>query len=285
MGISTRSYKTGLMGISTRSYKTGYHLSFVTNSNSLFFSEKFVVFFKTSNDRYALCIYDAIDKDKDKELAAAKCSLVFESFFEKSFQFTAKDGSTSASTNMGKLLLLSKIQILVDTFLENINFSNIKVSTDECFESSFSSIGVKMAEIDPIEKLELLYTINLIYNNYDKACVSEANASVPHAVALAVPHALALVVPHANANANDNDNANADANAVEHVCVQKDIFHIVSFVSFVSPFLPPFVSPCFCSILTVMFIMIFWASFGKINKKYFDIIKSTYRHKFSSKGF
>ncbi len=26
-------------------------------------------------------------------------------------------------------------------------------------------------------------------------------------------------------------------------------------------------------------------SFGKINKKYFDIIKSTYRHKFNSKGF
>jgi hypothetical protein len=29
----------------------------------------------------------------------------------------------------------------------------------------------------------------------------------------------------------------------------------------------------------------FLVRFGKINKKYFDIIKSTYRHKFNSKGF
>jgi hypothetical protein len=33
----------------------------------------------------------------------------------------------------------------------------------------------------------------------------------------------------------------------------------------------------------VMLLIIFWVNFRKVNKKYFDIIKSTYRHKFSSK--
>jgi hypothetical protein len=57
----------------------------------------------------------------------------------------------------------------------------------------------------------------------------------------------------------------------------------------VPPFVPPFVSqcvsPCLCSILTMMLVIIFWVNFGKINKKYFYIIKSTYRHKFNIKGF
>ena len=34
-----------------------------------------------------------------------------------------------------------------------------------------------------------------------------------------------------------------------------------------------------------MWVVTFLVSFGKIKKKYFDIIKSTYRHKFNSKGF
>jgi hypothetical protein len=43
----------------------------------------------------------------------------------KSFQFSAKDGTTGASTKVGKLFLLSRIQILVDNLLENINIFNI----------------------------------------------------------------------------------------------------------------------------------------------------------------
>jgi hypothetical protein len=70
MGISTQSYKTGLIGISTQSYKIGGDIgksyqgyqdyqAATNGANSLFFfgSEKFVVvvvvvFFRTSNDRY-----------------------------------------------------------------------------------------------------------------------------------------------------------------------------------------------------------------------------------------
>jgi hypothetical protein len=132
--------------------------------------------------------------------------------FEKSFQFNAKDGSTGGSTNIGTLFLLSKIHILVNNHFENINIINIKVSTDECFESSFSSIRTKMAEIEPIEELELLYTRNIIFNSNDRVSVLifEVNASDAHAsstLAKAVPHA-APHVPHAAPHANVDANAN-----------------------------------------------------------------------------
>jgi hypothetical protein len=116
--------------------------------------------------------------------------------FAKSLIFSLKDGSTTASTNTGKLFLLSKIQLLINIHLENIIIIFFKVPTDKCIEHSFNSIRAKMAELEPIEELELLHTTNI----EDIACVrvSEAKASeVPHA--LAAPHASA--VPHANANA------------------------------------------------------------------------------------
>ena len=84
-----------------------------------------------------------------------------------------KDGSTNA--NIGKLLFLSRLQIIIQNKFENINNNiyNIKAPTDECFEPSFSSIRAKMAELEPIEKLELFYTSNLIYNIEDRASFNE----------------------------------------------------------------------------------------------------------------
>jgi hypothetical protein len=106
-------------------------------------------------------------------------------FKVKSFQFSAKDGTTCASTKVGELFLLPRIQILVNKLLENINIFNIKVSTDKCFESSFSSIRAKIAKIESIEVLELLYTRIIIFNTDDRASVLvvKANASDPHAKA------------------------------------------------------------------------------------------------------
>jgi hypothetical protein len=103
---SAKSCKTGLMGISTRSCKTGLQVHIVVFCPNL---------------RIITITFDAIDK----ELVAAKCS------FEKSLQFTAKEGSTGDSTNIGKLFLWSIIQVLVDNFLDDINIINIKVSTDK----------------------------------------------------------------------------------------------------------------------------------------------------------
>jgi hypothetical protein len=114
----------------------------------------------------------------------------------KSFKFSAKDGTTGAGTKVGKLLLLSRIQILVDNLLENTNIFNIRVSTDKCFKSGFGSIRAKMAEIESIEVLELLYTRIFTFNTDDRAFVLvlealhvpvvEANASDPHAKAAKV---------------------------------------------------------------------------------------------------
>jgi hypothetical protein len=102
----------------------------------------------------------------NKELVAAKHDK-----FTKSLAFSFIDGTTCASTKVGKLSLLSRIQILVDNFLENNNIFNIRVSTDKCFESSFGSIRAKMAEIESIEVLELLYTRIFTFNIDDKAFV------------------------------------------------------------------------------------------------------------------
>jgi hypothetical protein len=78
-----------------------------------------------------------------------------------------------------------------------------------------------MAEIGPIEELELLYTTNLIYNNEAKAmAVTHANAN-----------ALAVAVTHANANANNYDK-----------CSWYNLL-ITRVSTFVPPLVPPSVSP------------------------------------------
>jgi hypothetical protein len=78
------------------------------------------------------------------------------------------------------------------------------------------------------------------------------------------------------------------------ICDQ-DFFHVrcnappfVTIVSTCVPFgsfVPPFVSPFLCSVLTVILLIIFWVNYKKINKIYFNILKSKYRLKFSSKRF
>jgi hypothetical protein len=66
-------------------------------------------------------------------------------------QFSPKDGSTTASTNTGKLLMMSKIQVLINNLLETINIIFIKVPTDKCIEHTFGSIRARMAELEPIK--------------------------------------------------------------------------------------------------------------------------------------
>jgi hypothetical protein len=130
-------------------------------------------------------------------------------FFEQILQFSSKDGSTGAITN--GLFILSRVQVLKDNHSKsiNINIINIKVPTDKCFEHSFSSIRTKMAELEPIEELELLDISNHKIEVEYRAALANALTKVN---ALAALHASA--VPHANNNANDlHANANANANA------------------------------------------------------------------------
>jgi hypothetical protein len=96
----------------------------------------------------------------------------FQQTFQQTFQICPKDGSTRASTKFGKLCLLSKIHILINNHLENINIIIIKVPTDECYEHMFSSIRTKMAELEPTENLEVFYTSNYIYNIEAKAILA-----------------------------------------------------------------------------------------------------------------
>jgi hypothetical protein len=89
---------------------------------------------------------------------------LFSSESLESLFFSSKDGSTYANTS--KIFLVSRIQILIQNQFENINNNiyNIKYPTDECFESSFSSIRAKMAALESIENLKSLYTKNYSYN-------------------------------------------------------------------------------------------------------------------------
>ncbi len=216
-------------------------------------------------------------------------SITVESLESLSFSFI--DGSTYAYA--GKIFSLSRIQILIQNQFENINNNNynIKYPADECFESSFSSIRARMAKIGSIEVLELLYTRIIIFDTDVRAfiLVFEVNASDPHAWVLhAVPHVVPRAVPHVvpravpRAAPHVYHNANSLANffcGVEHANVNC----VLSLVSFVSPIVSPCVSPCLCSILAMMLVIILWINFWKINKKYFDIIKSTHRHKLNNK--
>jgi hypothetical protein len=115
---------------------------------------------------HVTCIYD-FGRDKEKELVAANSDAgsfhfslckdkeqAVKWFVIKSFQFSARDGTTSASTKVVKFFLWSVVQVLVKKSFDNINSFDIKVFTDECFENSLSSIRARI-KIKSIEFLEV----------------------------------------------------------------------------------------------------------------------------------
>jgi hypothetical protein len=124
---------------------------------------------------------------KDKEMAV-KCD-AGSFFFGKSFISGFIDGTTCASIKVGKLFLLSRIQIQIDNFWENINIFNTRVYTDKCFKSGFISIRAKMTKIKSIEVLWPLYTRSITFNTNVKASilVFEANASDRHVKPVSMP--------------------------------------------------------------------------------------------------
>jgi hypothetical protein len=135
----------------------------------------------------------------------AKCdagSLVI-GIFVQIFRFRPKDGSTTASTSTGTIFILSGIQLLINNHLEYINIIFIKVSTDKCIKHNLNSIRAKMAELESIENLDILYTLNRMLT-----LIKVAKALDPHASVISVPQALAVPhasVLHANAIADARD--------------------------------------------------------------------------------
>jgi hypothetical protein len=109
-------------------------------------------------------IYD-FGRDKEKELVAANSdagSLTL-TLILQIFQFSLKDGSIRVNTKVGNLFLLSRIQILVDNLLENINIFIIRDYIDKNFESDFSSIG---ANIVKIKSIEYFHRVNATKYNF-----------------------------------------------------------------------------------------------------------------------
>jgi hypothetical protein len=248
---------------------------------------------------------------------------------------------------------LSKTQILIYNYFEIIyNLKNIKVSTDECFKHSFSSIRARITQLEPIENLELLYISNHIHNNEGKAqaqahailaILAELDGSsvlvseVPQANANANANANADANAIANANANANAKANANANALEtsHATYFKSVkysihiykhvehvFHSIQAIladleayqivtnkakakakydtdsfffnfSLLTQFIEVSYDLAFQIMVRAMAMsyVIFLVSGGKVkikinitNKNFFDIIKSTYKDEFNSRG-